>query len=161
MFIQNNFQGLQTRYFSNAFTIPLNMYLQFCLFCISYCGGLWILLFIQLNGLYRNMPVFLEDNLLILEHKISFGFLSYPSGVLVYKNHLLGDRSLTPRLSCQWSVTPRLMKHVMKYKRNEVLCSYNNESSLFIHFSFAEDGWCSGGNLIYFHCIWIKHVEIE
>ena len=32
-----------------------------------------------LNGLYRNMPVFLEDNFLILEHKVSFGFVPYPS----------------------------------------------------------------------------------
>ena len=34
------------------------------------------------NGLYRNMPVFLEDNFLILEHKVSFGFVPYPSRVL-------------------------------------------------------------------------------
>ena len=29
----------------------------------------------MLNGLYRNMPVFSEDNFLILEHKVSFGFV--------------------------------------------------------------------------------------
>ena len=28
----------------------------------------------MLDGLYRNMPVFLEDNSLILEYKVSFGF---------------------------------------------------------------------------------------
>ena len=40
----------------------------------------------MLNGLYRNMPIFLEDNFLILEHKVSFGFVPYPS---------LGRHSLT------------------------------------------------------------------
>ena len=39
----------------------------------------------MLNGLYRNMPVFLEDNFLILEQKVSFGFVPYPSSVLIYK----------------------------------------------------------------------------
>ena len=33
----------------------------------------------MLNGLYRSMPVFLEDNFLVLEHKVSFGFVPYPS----------------------------------------------------------------------------------
>ena len=32
------------------------------------------------------MPVFLEDNFLILVHKVSFGFVPYPSSVLIYKN---------------------------------------------------------------------------
>ena len=58
----------------------------------------------MLNGLYRNMPVFLEDNFLILEHKVSFGFVPYPSSVLIYKNLPRGKLGLTPRLSCQWSV---------------------------------------------------------
>ena len=50
------------------------------------------------------MPVFLEDNSLILEHKVSSGFVQYPSNVLIYKNLPLGSRPLTPRLSCQRSV---------------------------------------------------------
>ena len=58
----------------------------------------------MLNGLYRNMPVFLEDNFLILEHKVSFGFVPYPSSVLIYKNRPQGKPGLTSRLSCQWSV---------------------------------------------------------
>ena len=58
----------------------------------------------MLNGLYRNMPVFLEDNFLILEHKVSFGFASYPSSVLIYKNRLQGNLHKSPRRSCQWSV---------------------------------------------------------
>ena len=58
----------------------------------------------MLNGLYRNMPVFLEDNFLILEHKVSFGFVPYPSIVLIYKNRPQGKWLLSPRLSCQWSV---------------------------------------------------------
>ena len=58
----------------------------------------------MLNGLYRNMPVFLEDNFLILEHKVSFGFASYPSSVLIYKNRPQGNLHKSPRLSCQWSV---------------------------------------------------------
>ena len=56
------------------------------------------------NGLYRNMPVFFEDNFLILAHKVSFGFVPYPSSVLMYKTRQLGNRPLSPRLSCQWSV---------------------------------------------------------
>ena len=43
-----------------------------------------------LNGLHRNMPVFLEDNFLILEHKVSFGFFPYPSSVLIYKKSSTG-----------------------------------------------------------------------
>ena len=58
----------------------------------------------MLNGLYRNMPVFLEDNFLILEHKASFGFVPYPSSVLIYKIRPQGKRRLSPRLSCHWSV---------------------------------------------------------
>ena len=58
----------------------------------------------MLNGLYRNMPVFLEDNFLILEHKVSFGFVPYPSSVLIYKNLPRGKRPIAARLSCQWSV---------------------------------------------------------
>ena len=58
----------------------------------------------MLNGLYRNMPVFLEDNFLILEHKVSFGFAPYPSSVLIYKNRPQGNLHQSPRLSCQWSV---------------------------------------------------------
>ena len=58
----------------------------------------------MLNGLHRNMPVFLEDNFLILEHQVSFGFAPYPSNVLIYKNRPLGSPPLTARLSCQWSV---------------------------------------------------------
>ena len=58
----------------------------------------------MLNGWYRNMPVFLEDNFLILEHKVSFGFASYPSSVLIYKNRPRGNLHISPRLSCQWSV---------------------------------------------------------
>ena len=58
----------------------------------------------MLNGLYRNMPVFLEDNTLILQHKVSFGFVPYPSSVLIYKNRPQGKPGLTSRLSCQWSV---------------------------------------------------------
>ena len=49
----------------------------------------------MLNGLYRNMPVFLEDNFLILEHKVSFGFVPYPSSVLIYKNRPLGNQPLS------------------------------------------------------------------
>ena len=58
----------------------------------------------MLNGLYRNMPVFLEDSFLILEHKVSFGFVPYPSSVLIYKNRPQGKPPSTGRLSCQWSV---------------------------------------------------------
>ena len=58
----------------------------------------------MLNGLYRNMPVFLEDSFLILEHKVSFGFVAYPLSVLIYKNVPRGKLGLTSRLSCQWSV---------------------------------------------------------
>ena len=45
----------------------------------------------MLNGLYRNVPVFLEDKYLILEHKVSFGFSPYPSSVLIYKNRPEGN----------------------------------------------------------------------
>ena len=55
----------------------------------------------MLNGLYQNMPIFLEDNFLILEHKVSFGFVPYPSSVLIYKNRPQGKPGLTARLSCQ------------------------------------------------------------
>ena len=58
----------------------------------------------MLNGLCRNMPVFLEHNSLILEHKVSFGFVPYPSSVLIYKNRPQGNPPLTARLSRQWSV---------------------------------------------------------
>ena len=58
----------------------------------------------MLNGLYPNLPVFLEDNFLILEHKVSFGFVPYPSSVLIYKNCPQGNQPLTARLSCQWRV---------------------------------------------------------
>ena len=58
----------------------------------------------MLNGLDRNIPVFLEDNFLILEHKVSLGFVPYPSSVLIYKNRPQGKPGLTSRLSCQWSV---------------------------------------------------------
>ena len=37
------------------------------------------------------MPVFLEDNFLILEHKVSLGFAPYPSSVLIYKNRPQGN----------------------------------------------------------------------
>ena len=43
---------------------------------IRYINGITALM---LNGLCRNMPVLLEDNFLILEHKVSFGFVPYPS----------------------------------------------------------------------------------
>ena len=58
----------------------------------------------MLNGLYRNVPVFLEENFLILEHKVSFRIVPYPSSVLICKNRQLGSQPLTARLSCQWSV---------------------------------------------------------
>ena len=58
----------------------------------------------MLKGLYRNTPVFLEDTFLILEHKVSFGFVPYPSSVLIYQNRPLGSPPLTALLSCQWSV---------------------------------------------------------
>ena len=48
----------------------------------------------MLSGLYRNMPVFLEDNFLILEHKVSFGFVPYPSSVLIYKKSSTGKTGL-------------------------------------------------------------------
>ena len=57
----------------------------------------------MLNSLYRNMPLFLEDNFLILEHKVSFGFVPYPSSVLINKYLSQGKRPLSPQLSCQWS----------------------------------------------------------
>ena len=63
------------------------------------------------NGLYRKIPVFLEDNFSILEHKVSFGFISYPSNVLIYKNRPLGNRPLTPQLSCQRSVAQQMDSH--------------------------------------------------
>ena len=44
----------------------------------------------MLNRLYRNMPVFFKDNFLILEHKVSFVFVPYPSSVLIYKNRPQG-----------------------------------------------------------------------
>ena len=58
----------------------------------------------MLNGLCGNMPVFLEDNFLMLEHKVSFGFVPYPASVLIYKSRPQGNPPLTGRLSCQWSV---------------------------------------------------------
>ena len=58
----------------------------------------------MLNGLYRNMPVYLGDNFFILKHKVSSGFVPYPSSVLIYKNRPHGKPGLTSRLSCQWSV---------------------------------------------------------
>ena len=58
----------------------------------------------MLNGLYRNMPVFLEDSFLILEHKVSFGFVPFPSSVLIYKNRPQGKPAFNARLSCEWSV---------------------------------------------------------
>ena len=48
----------------------------------------------MLNGLYQNMPVFLEDNFLILEHKVSFGFIPYPSSVLIYKKSSTGETGI-------------------------------------------------------------------
>ena len=39
----------------------------------------------MLNGLYRNMPVFLDDNFMIQEHKFSFGFVPYSSSVVSHK----------------------------------------------------------------------------
>ena len=59
----------------------------------------------MLNGMYRNKPVFLEDNFLILEHKVSFGFVPYPSCVLIYKNRPLGKRHMNYWLSRQWNAT--------------------------------------------------------
>ena len=56
------------------------------------------------KGLYQNMSIFLEDNFLILEHKIRFGFVLYLSSVLIYNNRPQGKPGLTPRLSCQRSV---------------------------------------------------------
>ena len=58
----------------------------------------------MLNGLYRNIPVFLEDNFLILEHKASFGFVPYPSSIPIYKYRPLGNWPLSPRLSRQYSL---------------------------------------------------------
>ena len=40
----------------------------------------------MLNGLYRNKPVFLDDNFLIQEHKFSFGFVPYSSSVVIHQN---------------------------------------------------------------------------
>ena len=57
-----------------------------------------------LNGLYRKMPVFLENNFLTLEHKGSFGFIPCPSSRLIYKNRPPGSGHITHRLPCQWSV---------------------------------------------------------
>ena len=54
--------------------------------------------------IHRNMPVFLEDSFLILEHKVSFGFVPFPSSVLIYKNVPRGKPAFNARLSCQWSV---------------------------------------------------------
>ena len=48
------------------------------------------------------MPVFLEDNFLIPEPKISFGLVRYPSRILIYKNCPLGWSDLVYGLSCQW-----------------------------------------------------------
>ena len=68
----------------------------------------------MLNELYQNMPVFLEDNFLILEHKVSFGFVPYPSSVLIYKKSSTGETGLdSPTvMSVERSVTkgqsPRL-----------------------------------------------------
>ena len=39
---------------------------------------------LMLKGLYRNMPVCLEGNFMILEHKVSFGFVPSPSSILIY-----------------------------------------------------------------------------
>ena len=58
----------------------------------------------MLNRLFWNMPVFLEDNFLILEHKVSFGFVPFPSSVLIYKNCPQGNPRLTAQLSCGWKV---------------------------------------------------------
>ena len=58
----------------------------------------------MLNGLCGNIPVYLDDNFLILEHKESFGFVPYSSSALIYKHRQQGKRPSTARLSCQWSV---------------------------------------------------------
>ena len=58
----------------------------------------------MLIGLYRNMPIFLDDYLLILDHKVNFGSVLYLSSVLIYKNCPLGPRHMNHQLSCQWSV---------------------------------------------------------
>ena len=73
----------------------------------------WITAF-MLNGLERNMPVFLEHNFLILEQKVSFGFIPYPSSVLIYKNRPQGNLPLTVWLPCQWSVAQQRDSHPTK-----------------------------------------------
>ena len=40
---------------------------------------------LMLNGLHQNMPVFLDDNFLILEHNVSFGHVPFLSSVLIYE----------------------------------------------------------------------------
>ena len=45
----------------------------------------------MLSGLYRNIPIFLEDNFLILEHKVTFGCIPYASSVLIYNKANLRD----------------------------------------------------------------------
>ena len=69
-----------------------------------HANKIYVITAFMLNGLYRNMPVFFEDNFLILEYKVSFGFVPYPSSVLIYKNRPQGKWHLTARLSWQWSV---------------------------------------------------------
>ena len=66
----------------------------------------------MLYGLYWSKPVFLEVNFLILELKVSFGLVQYPTSVLIYKNRPLRSRHMTPRLSCQWSVAQQRDSHL-------------------------------------------------
>ena len=71
----------------------------------------------MLNGLHQNMLVFLEDNFLILEDKVSFGFVPYPSSVLIYKKSSTGETGLdSPTvMSVERSATkgqsPRLIRN--------------------------------------------------
>ena len=56
------------------------------------------------------MPVFLEDNFLILEHKAVFGFVLYPSSVLIYQNRPLGRGTWTTDCPVSWSVKHNAIK---------------------------------------------------
>ena len=57
------------------------------------------------------MPIFLEDNFVIPEWKISSGLAPSPSSVLIYKNRPRGLDNMAHRLSCQWSVAQEGQSH--------------------------------------------------
>ena len=96
LWCQRDYEAVATGFLRRPYATP-----EWRWFC--HANKIYGITAFMLNGLYRNMPIFLVDNFLIPEHKVSFGFVQYPSSVLIYKNRPQGKRPLSPRLSTQWS----------------------------------------------------------